>query len=169
MLFGRIGYPIRIHLTVSFVTASALLFLVFASDNTLDDLGMMDNRTVYTLGFGLGLVFSSAAIIIRFGVHAIHWGLIAHSRSTVITTRQEGLHHLTEPQKAILRRFIMIESKTQTLPSGDGAVKGLRFARIIYRFADAVPSDTVDQSSPMFDYIIHDWAWDYINKHPEIL
>jgi hypothetical protein len=130
---------------------------------------MMDNRTEYKLGFGLGLIFSGAAIIFRFGVHASHWGLIALSRKNVMNVRQEGLHHLTEPQKAILRSFIEAGSKTQSLPYGDNVVKELRYARIIYRSPEALGNHAMDQESFPFDHIIHNWVWDYIIKHPEIL
>jgi len=83
-------------------------------------------------------------------------------RQLVIRGRRRGLHSLTEPEKDILRGFIFSGTKTQSLAYESGVVQGLRNARVIYKATNTGHLDS-------WDFNIHDWAWDYLNKHPELL
>ncbi|EOU1885459.1 hypothetical protein F6J58_01325 [Clostridium perfringens] len=63
----------------------------------------------------------------------------------------------------MLSSYIKNQSKTQDLPINNGVVAELASKKIIYR------STELSSSGLFFSYNLNDWAWDYLNKNPNLL
>jgi len=74
----------------------------------------------------------------------------------------ERLHNLTAEEREILRGYIGNGTKTQLLDIQSGVVNELEEVFIIYR------SSNIGHLSG-WSYNIQPWAWDYLNKHLELL
>ena len=59
--------------------------------------------------------------------------------------------------------YIDENTRTQELNLADGRVRELEYNKIVYRACD------ISKGFTDFDYNIQPWAWDYLNKHKEIL
>jgi len=114
-LFESIAVSAKTTAMVSLGCATALAFLVFGSDNVLKSLGLMEFRADYRLWLGLLLIFSTVSLGIHVVVFVWEKASRAIRRQLVIRGRRRGLHSLTEPEKKILRGFIVLETKTQGL------------------------------------------------------
>lgn len=136
--------------------------LIFASDGILDDLGLRDFRSDYRGLLGLGLIFSSTALVVRFITWALEPFTDALKERRSLKRRHQRLHDLTPRERTMLRPYINDQTRTQYLNPGSGIVSGLASVRIIYR-----ASNMGDYNS--LPYNLQPWAWDYLNKHPELL
>jgi hypothetical protein len=81
-----------------------------------------------------------------------------------IKYRQKRLHRLTPAERAILRKYIIKDTRSQDLSLQDGVAQGLVLERIIYR-----PLPSIGDVRRGFPHNIQPWAWDYLKKHPELL
>jgi hypothetical protein len=73
------------------------------------------------------------------------------------------LHQLSVDEKAILRRYIIGNTRTQELDPSNSAVAALARDRIL---------TTVTQVRPVSDqwaYTVQPWVWTYLNERPELL
>ena len=77
--------------------------------------------------------------------------------------REKRLKQLTNGEKIILSTYINKKSKTQVLDYRDGNVCELETFRIIRQ------ASNISQGHTMFYYNIQPWAWEYLNKHKELL
>jgi hypothetical protein len=78
---------------------------------------------------------------------------------------EERLHNLTPDEKAIMRGYILQDSRTQYLRPDDGVVSGLQSAKVIYQASQVGGAGF----SFRFAFNIQPWAWDYLNKHRELI
>ena len=148
--------------TVLAGSGAVLLFLLLASDGVLDRFGLLNIQTEFLATFGILAVYSFATLLVYIGASVFGWLATNIRRHLVITKRRKALHFLTGEEKAILRRFVGGQTKSQGLVYESGVVQGLRDARIIYR-----ASSVGELRNWQFN--IHDWAWDYLHLHPECL
>jgi len=79
--------------------------------------------------------------------------------------REQRLHNLTPPEKKILSYYLANNTRTQKLSMWDGIVIGLINADILYQAGKF----TKNMIKGMFDININDWAFEYLQKHPELL
>lgn len=81
---------------------------------------------------------------------------------------KDSLQRLSAEEKAYLRGYILDNTKTQYFEVTDGVVQGLVAAKILYRSA-SITGRYSKSYIPMIAYNIQPWAWEYLNKHPELL
>jgi len=136
--------------------------LVFSGDAALEKFGLeklvQEYRAYFGVGFLLTLaltVVNSLAAVWKFiypWIAEAHW--IRHGR--------KRLQSLNPTEKQILRYYIQNQTRSQSLPFQDGTVNSLQREKIIIRGSSL-------GSIRGFDYIIQPWAWEYLNKCPELL
>jgi FixJ family two-component response regulator len=73
------------------------------------------------------------------------------------------LHQLTADEKAILRRYITGNTRTQELDPSNVAVAGLARDRILTTVTQ------VRGASDHWAYTLQPWAWTYLKERPELL
>ncbi len=137
--------------------------LLFGSPQLIENLGMTqfakDHRAV------LGLIFLTASALVC--VAFFSW---VHQRNQRFWRKRkmrktifQRLHSLTEDEKQILRYYVALQTRSNTLRIQDGIVQSLVSAGIIYRSAGV--GDMING----FSHNIGDTAWHYLNKNPELL
>ena len=138
-------------------------FLLFAPKGWLGVFGLVGLLEDYRPWFGAAFLLSGALLLSAAITPA--WEMVKRKRaeSGVLRERQERLHHLSEPEKEILRGYVEGQTKTQYLSMADGVVGGLEAERVLYRASD------LGRSVDYFAYNMQPWAWDYLNKHPKLL
>jgi Super-infection exclusion protein B len=138
-------------------------FLLFAPERWLAVFGLVGFVSQWRPYFGAVFLLSTALLLGAALVSA--WGMVKQKRTEAafLRGRWERLHHLSEPEKEILRGYIEAQTRTQYLSMADGVVGGLGAERIIYR------ASSLGQSFDYFAYNIHPWAWEYLNAHPKLL
>ena len=73
------------------------------------------------------------------------------------------LHQLTADEKAILRRFISANTRTQELSPSNVAVAALARDRILTTVTQ------VRGASAQWAYTLQPWIWTYLKERPELL
>ena len=73
------------------------------------------------------------------------------------------LHQLTDDEKAILRRYITANSRTQELDPSNGAVSALARDRVLTTVTQ------VRAASDHWAYVLQPWVWTYLKDRPELL
>jgi hypothetical protein len=138
-------------------------FILFAPETWLSVFGLVGFVSQWRPYFGAVFLLSTALLLGAAVLSA--WEMVKHKRTeaTFLRSRRERLHHLSEPEKEILRGYIEGQTRTQYLSMADGVAGGLVAERIIYR------ASSLGQSSDYFAYNIQPWAWEYLNKHRKVL
>lgn len=80
-----------------------------------------------------------------------------------LKSMKRRLHELTYEEKQILSSYIFNKTKTRDYNINDGVVQGLAHANILYR------ASNLSKGLTLFSYNIQPWAWDYLNKHKNLL
>jgi len=80
---------------------------------------------------------------------------------------ERDITSLTSDEKNILRYFLANNTRSQDLNYQNGSVALLTQLSFIHRAANV--SYGGQKGSFNFPYNISNWAWDYINSHPEVL
>ena len=113
----------------------------------------------------LGVVFLLllAATVPRPGIFAYEFGRSRWDRRQTRKRLRQRLHDLSGPEKAILRRYVDANARTQTLDFADGVTRGLEVEHVLAR------ASTVSQGMTYFDFNIQPWAWNYLREHPDLL
>lgn len=157
--------PRFFFLPIMLVTAFAL----FAPDTWLDFFAVMtlvsQNRSLLGVAFLVSAIF----VLVSAGHSLYSWSKNTIESRQKHTRRLEStrkrLHNLTEDEKDLLRRYTQNGTRTQYFPIGDGVVRGLEVAGIIY-----IPGGSmVGSLLTGVAYNLKDVAWDYLQKHPEVL
>jgi len=137
--------------------------LLFASEEFLKLIGVLelsrDNRSV--LGITLGVTSSLFAVTVAADAISIAkgwWRKRSYYRR--VTNR---MLCLTEDEKQILRFYIDRQTRANILRYDDGVVQSLVSDGIIYRSA------SIGNILEGFAHNISEFAWDYLNAHPELL
>lgn len=150
--------PTRVVLALCIVLGA----MIFASDKILGYLGLNTLIQEYRPYLGLGFLITFALLLVDILSHI--WKPIG-SRITDWNFIRQGkrrLHRLNPTEKHILQYYIQHQTRSQSLPLQNGAVNALQQESIIYR------GSSIGTLSG-FDFIIQPWAWEYLNKHPELL
>jgi len=138
-------------------------FVVFAPPRLLSIFGLTGIVSSYRPWFGLAFLLS-AALVVSSAVFALYERLKERRLGkTVREYQRHRLHHLTEGEKELLRGFIHNQTRTRNLSMSDGRVGQFEMENIIFR------SSSLGQYPDAFAYNIQPWAWEYLNKHPEVL
>jgi hypothetical protein len=78
--------------------------------------------------------------------------------------REQRLQNLTTPQKQVLAVFLSRATTSLHLDHTDGVARALERAEIIYQATEVPKNNT---GSPAYN--LEDWAWKYLNAHPDLL
>jgi len=137
--------------------------VVFAPKGVLSIFGLTDIVSSYRPYFGLAFLLSGALLASSACIAFYHWTRARRRERRVRRYQHQRLNNLTEDEKELLRGFIHNQTRTQYLSMSDGRVGQLQTEKILFR------ASNLGQYMDFFAYNIQPWAWDYLNKHPELL
>jgi hypothetical protein len=125
--------------------------------------GLVDFVSDYRPYFGVVFLLSLALLLGAAIVAA--WERMQQKRegSGQLREMQERLHHLSKPEKRILRGYIEGKTRTQNFSLADGVVGGLVAEHIVFR------ASNISSSYDYFAYNIQPWAWEYLSEHRQLL
>ena len=147
-------YPLPISLVTGFV--------LFANEQTLESLGLLELVSLYKSYLSIIFLLSSALLLTNWMILFFQFLQKRYKLLRSKKSEEKYLHSLTQKEKIILLLFIHFKTKDQNLPITDGTVSGLEGRRVIIR----APSIGNPEN---WAYIIQPWAWDYLNKHRELI
>jgi len=145
-----------------FLTIFFALFLgavKFIPQDWANALSIVPTRAIYASWIGLGFL---AFVIMNF-LHLGAWLRKKGQGRATRVRRENRISNLTRAEKIILGQFLDSRNRTANLSPFDGVVLGLVEATILWGpLVSAAPGYV----SP---FNLQNWAWDYLNKHPEVL
>ena len=135
--------------------------LIF-SESTLDQFGLKGLVFEYRAYLGVAFLLTLALTLVNS--LAATWKFIYPwiAEAYWIRAGRKRLQNLNPTEKQILSYYIQNQTRSQNLPIQDGTVNALQKEKIIIRGSSL-------GSMHGFDYIMQPWAWEYLNKHPELL
>ena len=136
--------------------------LIFSGEPTLDQFGLKGLVSEYRAYLGVAFLLTLVLTIVNS--LAALWRFIFPliAEANWIRASRKRLQNLNPTEKQILSYFILNQTRSQNLSIQDGTVNALQKEKIIIRGSSL-------GSMHGFDYIIQPWAWEYLNKHPELL
>ena len=139
---------------------------IFSSSTFLSELGLLEFYTEYKLWFRVAFIFATALIIanIIWAVWEVLLRNIVKEKAQLFFYRKEA-KDLTVEEKTILREFIVNQTRSANLSIQDATVLGLEKRMFIFRVGNVGATGF----GFIFPYNIQPWAWEYLNKHPELL
>lgn len=138
-------------------------FVLFAPHTWLAIFGTVSLVSDYRPYFGVAFLLSATLILSAAIVAVYGWAQQKREEASLLRDRRRRLHHLSEPEKEILRGYIEGQTRTQYLSMHDGVVGGLQTERVLFRAA------VLSRGWDSFAYNIQPWAWDYLNENPKLL
>ena len=140
--------------------------LIFLPESTIQDIGLEALSEEYKVHIGLVFLFS-IAFLVAYSLNAL-WRVFLckwlHEKASLYFLKKEA-KDLTEEEKTLLKSFIENRTRSMNLSMKDGVVLGLEKRRFIIRTGNF----GTDALSMSFPFAIQPWAWEYLNKHPELL
>lgn len=136
--------------------------LIFSGDSTLNQFGLKTLVSEYRAYLGVVFLLTLALTIVNS--LSATWKFIYPwvAEAYWIRAGRKRLQNLNPTEKQILGYYIQNQTRSQNLPIQDGTVNALQKEKIIIRGSSL-------GSIYGFDYIMQPWAWEYLNKHPELL
>lgn len=136
--------------------------LLFSGEVFLSTIGLAELVQRYR-GYIGGLFLLTLALVIVNTIAATWsffrpWAVQAYW----VWQGKKRLKALTPDEKEILRYYIDNQTRSQNLDIKSGTVSNLQRDKIIVRGSNL-------GTYFGFDYVIQPWAWDYLNRHPELL
>jgi len=145
-----------------FSIAVATGFVLFAPIATLNQLGLTATVNQFR-GYIGGIFILAASLVSTSWLIAVYQSLSLRAKAQKNIKRlQERLHKLTPDEAAELFKFINEQTRTQYFSITDGVIGGLEAENIIYKSNNVGDLDA-------WAYNIQPWAWDYLNKNPQLL
>lgn len=147
------------------LTALCIVFgvMIFSGDAALGNFGLKAFVEEYRAYLGVGFLVTLALSVVN-SLAAI-WKFIYPwiAEAYWIRLGRKRLQSLNPTEKNILRYYIQNQTRSQQLRIQDGTINALQREMIIILGSSL--------GSPLygFDFIIQPWAWEYLNKHPELL
>ena len=141
------------------ITCATLIVLPPAA---IESLGLTAISKEYKPHFSIVLLFCTSVVV--WGGVRFTWGWVwkkyrAHQH---VGNARKRLCTLTEDEKRVLRGYIQEKTKTRVFDIFDGVVGGLENLGVLHK------STGIGQA-PHMAYNIDEWAWHYLNEHPETL
>lgn len=168
---GRMNFDIFKHLFEGLKLAPKYLiaigcvlgFLLFAPAEYMQLFGVADMAKDYRHWFGVGFLLSTAllAVTIMQGGYGFVGGRLY--RWNVKRQIRKRLRTLTEDGKQILRFYVALNTRANTLRYDDGVVQGLASVGVIWQ------SSGMGNALEGFAYNISEAAWDELHKKPTLL
>jgi hypothetical protein len=154
-LLSLMKVPLRYFIGIAAVTG----FILLAPSTIISPFGLLAYRDKGKLYFGIAFFVLSAVIIANTVQRLAHM----NNSFFAMWARKKRLHRLTAEEVQILRQYIEGQTRTNYLDINDGVVSGLISEAIIYRSANVSTFFTT------FAHNIQPWAWNYLNKHRNLL
>jgi Super-infection exclusion protein B len=155
------GLKLPTKTIVAVCIASAIL--LFSSEKTLESLGLSsfanDFRSYIGALFVVSLCISAVTLAFTIPVFVKPWA----TQAFWIRQHTKRLHSLTPDEKATLSHYIGNNTRSQSLSVQSGTVNALIAEKIIYR------ASSLGSTHGFFDHVIQPWAWEYLNKNPDLL
>ena len=159
--------PEWLKLSPKYLAAIALFVavLLFAPRSFTDTLSLSQIIDTYRPWIGLAFVLTLSILAIHSFVPFVNCLKGRRQKFIILKDLRDRLHSLNPDEKAILRRFIFQNSRTQYLRPDDGVVSGLQTATIIYM------ASQIGKVGYRFKFAfnIQEWAWEYLHKHGELI
>lgn len=154
-----------LKLSTRFVLPVALTLgvFLFAPDVFIGHIGLADLRKQHQSYLGAAFVLSSCILASRGIIHGGAWARQKYRKHATLKLARASLHHLTPEEQDILRRYLEGNTKTLLLSIDCGVVASLSKMRIINQ------STRYTRHGIDFPHNIHEWAWDYLHDHPELV
>lgn len=130
----------------------------------IDGLGLQQFVGHYREYLGVAFLSLLAPTIPSVFTAVFDRGRTRLTRRRKMSRLRRRLHDLTEDEKQVLRGYVLVGKRTQTLELSSGVTRSLEVAGIIVR-ASNIGRGVFDE----FDHIIQPWAWDYLREHVELL
>ena len=138
-------------------------FIIFTTNKTLEVFGIVPLITQIRPYLGIIFLISSALLASHILFSLLSWINKKIQRILFILRLPKRLLELTNDEKNILLYYISNQTKTQHLSTLDGVVSGLEINGIIFK------SSNWGHSPHDWSYNIQPWAWEYLNKHKDLL
>jgi hypothetical protein len=150
-----------------FAISLATAFLLFLPNQILQQIGLDQLRDNYRPWIGGGFLIAIVLYLTTGLSKGITWIAGERERRSALRDRNKQLEKLTIPERQILKGFIDGKTRTRYLDINSGVVNGLVAKDVIYRAADMA----LDLYGFGFhcDFNMQPWAWEHLNKHPELL
>lgn len=157
-LLEALKLPVRVFVGLALATG----VLLYAPEGFVHTLGLEELRAEHRMWTGLVFLGSCAVAGVALGLPV--WNVVrTQVRNRWLAFRgRKYLHKLSPGEKEVLRGYIHQDTKTQVFWPGDGNVQELKAQGIVRR------AGNVGFTSG-FSYNIQPWAWDYLQRHPELL
>ncbi|MHB8622068.1 MAG: super-infection exclusion protein B [Sulfuricaulis sp.] len=147
---------------VAMTAALSSAFILFMPPSVMEPLGLAQLRDQYKGPIGAVLVVSLATLVVIAILRLTSW-VKAHVENRRQRRRMEkSLGTLTIPEKGLLIYFIGPQTRVKQINALVPEAQSLIDRGILYR-----PSQIATGLN--FTYCIHEWAWEYLNKHRELL
>jgi hypothetical protein len=137
-------------------------FFLFSPRRYIELLGLESLVNQYRHWVGLVFVLSFALLVSHIIIQVGSWLAKKYHDNKRLIASKKRLRNLTPDEKKILRRYILEQTKTQSLDIRDGAVNGLASENIIFR------SSNVGLMT-IFDHNIQSWAWEFLNENKDLI
>jgi hypothetical protein len=139
---------------------------VFLPDVAISKIGLAEIKSKYSIYFGLCFIFSASFLVAAaiYKLWNIWIGPGIKQMANVYYLKKDA-KSLTDEEKKLLRHFIENQTRSANLSLKDGVVLGLEQRKIIIRLGIL----GTDAYSMSFPFNIQPWAWEYFNKHRELL
>lgn len=153
-----------IKLPTKTLTGLCIVFgiLIFSTEPTLEKFGLKLFVTDFRAYLGVGFLVTLALTVVN--CVSATWKFIYPwvAQAYWISGGKKRLQSLNPTEKEILKYYIQNQTRSQNLPIQNGTVNALEREKIILRGSSL-------GTMHGFDYIMQPWAWEYLNKHPELL
>lgn len=148
------------HLAAPFAIASGIV--LFAGEETLKPLGLVEFRENGKPYLGAVFLVSLAIVICQFFACAFAWARGHYRHYLARCEIMARLKCLTKEEKKLLGGYLKGQTRTLAFDRENGVVAGLVKAGVLY------PAVGV---ADIFAFPINvgDVAWQYINKHPHLV
>jgi hypothetical protein len=158
---------------ILFCVSLATGLIVFLPDQALQQMGLLQLRDAFRPYWGGIFIITSVIFVTEISLKVV--ALLSEKRKIKLIKQKqvEQLSSLTQEERELLNGFIRNKKKTRRLDVDSGVVFGLVNKSIIYLASSRATSAPFDYTYHgrvyTADYNIHDWAWDYLNQHQELL
>jgi len=154
---------IRLHPRYVLPVTILAVILVLLPPAALPKFGVAVLMERYRMWVGL-VALTGAALLVS---HAAFWAW----RSLAARSHQRGLlkagrsyvKGLTNDEKLVLSKYLVLGTKSARLDYSDGVVRGLEMANVIMRVS------AVGDVGMRFAFNIQPWAWSELNGHQKLL
>ncbi|ETJ47403.1 superinfection exclusion B family protein [Pseudoalteromonas agarivorans] len=147
----------------AFILCVITSIMLFSGDELLSKLALVEAKKSLQIWIGLVWLISVSVLLAEIIFPTFKWISQKIKRHFNLKDYQQRLHALTAEEKELLSEYIDRNTRTTSIKYSNGVAKELESAMVIRRASNMAHYHDV------FPYNIQPWAWDYLNKNPELL